>query len=276
MEEEVQLWRGKKGAGAKGIASSTAAMAATRGETRMDETRLLITPMSGPAGISRSLDSIDVNSVMMGQRIVFLGSEVDDVSADWIVSQLLLLDAQDPTKDIKLFINSPGGSITAGMAIYDAMRLCRADVSTVCFGLAASMGAFLLCAGTKGKRYAMPNARIMIHQPLGGAQGAAIDVALQVREMIYHKLKLNRIMAYLTGKTEEQIEKDTDRDYFMTSWEAKEYGLIDHVVDDGKPGLVAPMGEVQERKASEWEYFKVREGKARRDLPSEVKLMPTK
>jgi ATP-dependent Clp protease protease subunit len=151
------------------------------------------------------LQDLDPSTMLLQQRILFLGSQVDDFTADVIISQLLLLDAQDPTKDIKLFINSPGGSVTAGMGIYDAMKLCRADVSTVCFGLAASMGAFLLAAGSKGKRYCMPNARVMIHQPLGGAGGSAIDVGLQVREMMYHKVKLTKIMSRLTGKSEEQV-----------------------------------------------------------------------
>ncbi|XP_002960346.2 ATP-dependent Clp protease proteolytic subunit 3, chloroplastic [Selaginella moellendorffii] len=206
--------------------------------------------------------------VLLQQRIVFLGSQVDDVSADLIISQLLLLDAKDPTKDIKMFINSPGGSVSAGMGIYDAMKLCRADVSTICFGLAASMGAFLLASGTKGKRYCMPNARVMIHQPLGGAGGVAIDVGIQVREMMYHKAKLNKILSRLTGKSEEQIEADTDRDYFMNAWEAVDYGLVDGVIDDGKPGLVAPIGEAKEPpKTRVSDFWTIKDGKKNR--PSE-------
>ncbi|KAI3438413.1 hypothetical protein D9Q98_000844 [Chlorella vulgaris] len=172
----------------------------------------------------------DPFGLLLRQRIVFFGGEVNDFSADAIVSQLLLLDAQDPTKDIKLFINSPGGSVTAGMGIYDAMMMCRADVQTYCFGLAASMGAFLLGAGTKGKRYSMPNARIMIHQPLGGASGAAVDIEIQAKEIMYHKANLNRIMAQYCGQAIEKIEEDTDRDRYMSPLEAKAYGLIDHIV----------------------------------------------
>ncbi|BBN04806.1 ATP-dependent Clp protease, protease subunit [Marchantia polymorpha subsp. ruderalis] len=216
------------------------------------------------------LMDLDPTTNLLQQRIIFLGSQVEDMTADIIISQMLLLDAQDPTKDIKLFINSPGGSVTAGMGIYDAMKLCRADVSTTCFGLAASMGAFLLAAGAKGKRYCMPNARIMIHQPLGGAGGSAIDVGLQVREMMYHKRKMCKIMSRLTGNSEEKIEEDTDRDYFMNAWEAKEYGLVDVVIDDGKPGLVAPLGEVKEPpKSRVWDMWTVKEGKARKELPTE-------
>lgn len=217
------------------------------------------------------LQDFDPSSMLLKQRIIFLGSQVDDFAADVIISQLLLLDAEDPTKDIKLFINSPGGSVTAGMGIYDAIKLCKADVSTVCFGLAASMGAFLLASGTRGKRYCMPNARVMIHQPLGGASGSAIEVGLQVREMMYHKVKLTKIMSRLTGKTEEQIEIDTDRDYFMNAWEARDYGLVDGIIDDGKPGLVAPIGEAKEPpKTKVWEYWTVRDAKERKILPTET------
>lgn len=168
--------------------------------------------------------------LLLKERVVFLGGEVNDFSADAVVSQLLLLDAQDTTKDIKLFINSPGGSVTAGMGIYDAMMMCRADVQTVCFGLAASMGAFLLGAGTKGKRSSMPNARIMIHQPLGGASGAAVDIEIQAREIMYHKANLNRIMAACTGQPVDKIEEDTDRDRYMSPVEAKAYGIIDTII----------------------------------------------
>lgn len=172
----------------------------------------------------------DPFGLLLRQRIVFFGGEVNDFSADAIISQLLLLDAQDPTKDIKLFINSPGGSVTAGMGIYDAMMMCRANVQTYCFGLAASMGAFLLGAGAKGKRYSMPNARIMIHQPLGGASGAAVDIEIQAKEIMYHKANLNRIMSEYTGQPIEKIEEDTDRDRYMSPLEAQAYGLIDHIV----------------------------------------------
>ncbi|WIA09671.1 hypothetical protein OEZ85_009057 [Tetradesmus obliquus] len=172
----------------------------------------------------------DPFGLLLRQRIVFLGGEVEDFGADALVSQLLLLDNQDATKDIKLFINSPGGSVTAGMGIYDAMMLCRADVQTYCFGLAASMGAFLLGAGKKGKRHSMPNSRIMIHQPLGGASGQAVDIEIQAKEIMYHKANLNRIMADYTSQPLAKIEEDTDRDRYMSPIEAREYGIIDHVI----------------------------------------------
>ncbi|KAL2649770.1 hypothetical protein R1flu_017898 [Riccia fluitans] len=242
------------------ICGQKKAVARTSGQ----DTRAIYTPEA-----PRLVD-LDPTTNLLQQRIIFLGSQVEDMIADVIISQMLLLDAQDPTKDIKLFINSPGGSVTAGMGIYDAMKLCRADVSTTCFGLAASMGAFLLAAGAKGKRYCMPNARVMIHQPLGGAGGSAIDVGLQVREMMYHKRKLGKIMSRITGKSEEQIEEDTDRDYFMNAWEAKEYGIVDVVIDDGKPGLIAPIGEIKEPPKSKiWQMWTVKEGKARKELPTE-------
>ncbi|KAF6250713.1 Clp protease-domain-containing protein [Scenedesmus sp. NREL 46B-D3] len=172
----------------------------------------------------------DPFGLLLRQRIVFLGGEVEDFGADALVSQLLLLDNQDATKDIKLFINSPGGSVTAGMGIYDAMMLCRADVQTYCFGLAASMGAFLLGAGRRGKRHSMPNSRIMIHQPLGGASGQAVDIEIQAKEIMYHKANLNRIMADYTSQPLAKIEEDTDRDRYMSPIEAREYGIIDHVI----------------------------------------------
>ncbi|XP_022635821.1 ATP-dependent Clp protease proteolytic subunit 3, chloroplastic isoform X2 [Vigna radiata var. radiata] len=189
------------------------------------------------------VEDLDTTNMLLRQRIIFLGSQVDDMTADFIISQLLLLDAEDSKKDIKLFINSPGGSVTAGMGIYDAMKLCKADVSTVCLGLAASMGAFILASGTKGKRYCMPNSRVMIHQPLGTAGG--------------------------------KIDLDTDRDNFMNPWEAKEYGLVDGVIDDGKPGLVAPVVDATPPpKTRVWDLWKV-EGsrKAKKNLPSEHKLL---
>lgn len=179
----------------------------------------------------------DPFGLLLRQRIVFLGGEVNDFSADAVISQLLLLDSQSPNKDIKLFINSPGGSVTAGMGIYDAMMMCRCDVQTYCFGLAASMGAFLLGAGTKGKRYSMPNARIMIHQPLGGASGQAVDIEIQAREIMYHKNNLNKIMADYTGQPFEKLEEDTDRDRYMSPLEAKQYGLIDHVIGGDDAGF---------------------------------------
>uniref|UniRef100_A0A1D1Y1R2 ATP-dependent Clp protease proteolytic subunit n=1 Tax=Anthurium amnicola TaxID=1678845 RepID=A0A1D1Y1R2_9ARAE len=221
------------------------------------------------------MEELDTTNMLLKQRIVFLGSQVDTVTADLIISQLLLLDAEDKEKDIKLFINSPGGSVTAGMGIYDAMKLCKADVSTVCLGLAASMGAFLLAAGTKGKRFCMPNARVMIHQPLGTAGGKTTEMGLQIREMMYHRVKMNKIMSRITGKPEHQIEVDTDRDNFMNPWEAVEYGLVDAVIDDGKPGLVAPIAEsAPPPKTRVWDLWKV-EGsrKARRNLPSEHNIV---
>jgi ATP-dependent Clp protease protease subunit len=193
-----------------------------------------------PARLPR-MEELDTTNMLLRQRILFLGSKVDDLSADFIISQLLILDAEDPTKDIKLFINSPGGSITAGMGVYDAMKSCKADVSTICFGLAASMGAFLLAAGTKGKRFCMPNAKVMIHQVSGPVGGTTTESILRLKEACYLKGKLNKIFSRITGKPETQIEIDTDRDNFLNAWEAKEYGLVDEVIDDGKPGLVAPI-----------------------------------
>lgn len=179
----------------------------------------------------------DPFGMLLRNRIVFLGHQVDDFNADAVISQLLLLDQQDPTKEIKLFINSPGGSVTAGMGIYDAMQFCRAPVSTVCLGLAASMGAFLLAAGEKGRRMSMPNARIMIHQPLGGAQGSAVDIEIQAKEIMHHKANLNRLMAFHTGQNVEKIDADTDRDRYMSPLEAKNYGVIDIVIGGDDAGL---------------------------------------
>jgi len=179
----------------------------------------------------------DPFGLLLRQRIVFLGNQVDDFTADAVISQLLLLDAQDPKKDIKLFINSPGGSVTAGMGIYDAMQMCRADVSTVCMGLAASMGAFLLTAGSRGKRLSMPNARIMIHQPLGGASGQAVDIEIQAQEIMFHKANLNRLMAFHTDQDVKQIDEDTDRDRYMSPLEAKNYGIIDEIIGGDDAGL---------------------------------------
>lgn len=165
-------------------------------------------------------------------RIIRCGGAVDDDMANLIVAQLLYLDAADPTKDIIMYVNSPGGSVTAGMAIFDTMRHIRPDVSTVCVGLAASMGAFLLSAGTKGKRFSLPNSRIMIHQPLGGAQGQQTDIEIQANEILHHKANLNGYLAYHTGQTYERITQDTDRDFFMSAKEAQEYGLIDAVISN--------------------------------------------
>ena len=180
---------------------------------------------------SRGERSYDIYSRLLKDRIIFLGEEVTDVSASIIVAQLLLLDSENPDKDIMLYINSPGGVITAGMAIYDTMKLIKADVSTICLGDAASMGAFLLSAGTKGKRLALPNARIMIHQPLGGAKGQATDIEIEAKEILRMKTMLSTLMAEHTGQTVERIKQDTERDNFMTAQQALEYGLIDKVVE---------------------------------------------
>jgi ATP-dependent Clp protease protease subunit len=172
----------------------------------------------------------DIYSRLLKDRIVFLGDTVDDSVANLIIAQLLFLDAEDSEKDISFYINSPGGSVTAGLAIYDTMQYIKADVSTICIGLGASMGALLLSSGTKGKRYALPNAEIMIHQPLGGASGQASDIRIHADWMLRTKENLNRILAENTGKDISVIEKDTDRDYFMSASDAKDYGLIDEVL----------------------------------------------
>ena len=174
--------------------------------------------------------SYDIYSRLLKDRIVFLGGEVDDDSANLIVAQLLFLEADDPDKDISLYINSPGGSVTAGMAIYDTMQYIKCDVSTICIGMAASMGAFLLAAGAKGKRRALPNSEIMIHQPLGGARGQATDVAIQAEQLVKIKKKLNGILSARTGQPIEKVQTDTERDNYMTAQQAKEYGLIDKVI----------------------------------------------
>ena len=174
--------------------------------------------------------SYDIYSRLLKDRIIFIGEEIDDHLASLVVAQLLFLEAEDPDKDICVYINSPGGSVTAGMAIYDTMKYIRPDVSTICVGLAASMGAFLLSAGTKGKRFALPNAEVMIHQPLGGARGQASDVKIHADWIIKTRERLNTILAEATGKPMEVIEKDTDRDNFMSAAEACEYGLIDQVI----------------------------------------------
>ncbi|MBW4466988.1 MAG: ATP-dependent Clp endopeptidase proteolytic subunit ClpP [Pegethrix bostrychoides GSE-TBD4-15B] len=174
--------------------------------------------------------AFDLYSRLLRERIVFLGDQVTDALADTIVAQLLFLDAEDPERDIQLYINSPGGSVTAGMAIYDTMQQVRPDVVTICYGLAASMGAFLLAGGAKGKRLSLPSSRIMIHQPLGGAQGQAVDIEIQAKEILYHKRTLNELLAYHTGQPLEKIETDTERDFFMSAEEASAYGLIDQVV----------------------------------------------
>lgn len=184
---------------------------------------------------NRGERAYDIYSRLLKDRIIFLGSQVNDVVANSIIAQMLFLDAEDPTKDISLYINSPGGSITAGMAIYDTMQFIKADVSTICVGLAASMGAFLLNAGAPGKRYALPNSEIMIHQPLGGAEGQATDIEIRARRILKMRDKLNQILAERTGQPLDRIEKDTDRDYFMSAAEAKEYGLVDQVIEKVNP-----------------------------------------
>jgi ATP-dependent Clp protease protease subunit len=182
--------------------------------------------------------AFDIYSRLLRERIVFLGTPVDDQVADSIVAQLLYLDAEDPEKDIQIYINSPGGSVYAGLAIYDTMQQIRPDVVTICFGLAASMGAFLLSGGTKGKRMALPSSRIMIHQPLGGAQGQAVEIEIQAKEILYIKKRLNDMLAEHTGQPFDTIAADTERDFFMSAQEAVDYGLIDKVIS--RPDLSDP------------------------------------
>ena len=186
--------------------------------------------------------SYDIYSRLLKDRIILLGSEVTDDSANAIIAQMLFLESDDPDKDINLYSNSPGGSVTAGMAIYDTMQYVKPAVSTICIGQAASMGALLLCAGAKGKRFSLPNSRIMIHQPSGGFGGQASDIELHAKEILRLKHKLNEIMAHHTGQAIERIHKDTDRDNFLSATEAKEYGLIDEVMTHGhaRPGAAAP------------------------------------
>jgi ATP-dependent Clp protease protease subunit len=182
--------------------------------------------------------AFDIYSRLLRERIIFLGTGIDDQVADSLVAQLLFLEAEDPEKDIQIYVNSPGGSVTAGLAIYDTMQQVSPDVVTICYGLAASMGAFLLSGGTKGKRLALPNARIMIHQPLGGAQGQAVDIEIQAKEILFLKDTLNGLMAEHTGQPLEKVTEDTDRDYFLSPAEAVEYGLIDRVVTDSPTATV--------------------------------------
>lgn len=180
---------------------------------------------------NRGERSYDIYSRLLKDRIIFLGTPINDVVANTIIAQLLFLAADDPEKDISLYINSPGGSITSGMAIYDTMQFIKPDVSTICIGMAASMGAFLLAAGQKGKRYTLPNSEVMIHQPLGGAEGQASDIEIRAKRILKLRDKLNTILSERTGQTMKRIEKDTDRDYFMTAKEATEYGIVDKVLD---------------------------------------------
>ncbi|MCI8459140.1 MAG: ATP-dependent Clp endopeptidase proteolytic subunit ClpP [Clostridia bacterium] len=178
---------------------------------------------------NRGERSYDIYSRLLEDRIVFLTGEIDDITADLIIAQLLHLEGKDPDKDISLYINSPGGSVTAGMGIYDTMNYIKCDVSTICVGMAASMGAFLLSSGARGKRFALPNSEIMIHQPLGGAQGQASDIAIQAEHILKTKKKMNRILSENCGQPLEKIERDVDRDYYMTAEEAHKYGLIDKI-----------------------------------------------
>lgn len=175
--------------------------------------------------------SYDIYSKLLKDRIIFLGDEVNDATAGLIVAQLLFLESEDPDKDIHLYINSPGGSVTAGMAIYDTMQYIKPDVSTICIGMAASMGAFLLNAGAKGKRFALPNSTIMIHQPLGGAKGQATDIEIHAKWILQIKERLNQILSERTGQPLEKVKADTERDNFMSAMEAKEYGIVDEVID---------------------------------------------
>ncbi len=179
---------------------------------------------------NRGERSYDIYSRLLEERIIFLGEEVTDVSSNLIVAQLLYLESADPDKDVRLYINSPGGSVSAGMAIYDTMQYIKCDVSTICIGMAASMGAFLLAAGTKGKRFALPNSEILIHQPMGGAQGQATDIKIHAEQILRVKERLNRILSERTGQPLERIVQDTERDHFMSSEQAKDYGLIDEIM----------------------------------------------
>jgi len=223
-------------------------------ENGMQESSLLygptsISPIASPQMIfptviettARSERAMDIFSRLLRERIVFLGFPIDDMIANTIVAQLLLLEGEDPEKDIRVYINSPGGSVTAGLAIYDTIQHIRCDVVTICLGQAASMGAFLLAAGTKGKRMALPHSRILIHQPLGGAQGQATDIEIQAREILRIKRQLNELLAMHTGQSVKTIEKDTDRDNIMTAEEAKGYGLVDQVIQklEDSPNLSA-------------------------------------
>jgi ATP-dependent Clp protease protease subunit len=179
---------------------------------------------------SRGERAYDIYSRLLKDRIIFLGTVINDEIANLLIAQLLFLESEDPDKDINFYINSPGGSVTAGMAVYDTMQYIKPDITTVCIGQAASMGALLLAAGTRKKRYALPNARIMIHQPMGGFQGQASDIAIQAKEILRMKDALNHILVHHTGNTLEKIQVDTDRDFFMSGQEAKEYGIVDHVI----------------------------------------------
>jgi len=184
--------------------------------------------------------AFDIYSRLLRERIIFLGQAIDADVANLVVAQLLFLDAEDPEKDVYLYVNSPGGSVTAGMGIFDTINQIRPHVCTICVGLAASMGAFLLSAGTQGKRMSLPHSRIMIHQPLGGAQGQATDIEIQAKEILYHKQRLNELLAQHTGQPLERIELDTERDFFMSAAEAKDYGLVDQVINR-RPSATKPV-----------------------------------
>ncbi len=183
---------------------------------------------------NRGERSYDIYSRLLKERIIFIGSEINDTTASLLVAQLLFLEAEDPDKDIQIYINSPGGSVSAGFAIYDTMQYIKPDVSTICMGMAASMGAFLLAAGTKGKRFALPNSDIMIHQPLGGTQGQAEDIRIHAERIVKMREKLNKIISERSGQSLEKVARDTDRDYFMTADEAVKYGIIDEVIESRK------------------------------------------
>jgi ATP-dependent Clp protease protease subunit len=195
---------------------------------KMDKAQILVPMVVEQTG--RGERGYDIYSRLLKDRIVFIGTPIDDNVANVIIAQMLYLQSEEPSKDINLYINSPGGSVTSGMAIYDTMQFVKCDVTTYCVGQAASMGAVLLAAGTKGKRFALPNARIMIHQPWGGVQGAASDISIQAKEILRTRDRLNEILALHTGKSIEAIAKDTDRDFFMSAAESRDYGLVDDVV----------------------------------------------
>lgn len=233
--------------------SSSFSLAYTRGNgflplnvfsvDRFDVSGSFASPAQAPEAVQKAAE-VDVMGLLLRQRIVFLGSSLDDFAADAIISQLLLLDAQDPTKDIRLFINSAGGSMSAAMGVFDAIQLCRAPVSTIAFGFAASTAAIVLAAGSKGKRFAMPNVRIMLHQPMGGASGQAIDVEIQAKEIMHHKTNITRILSQITGRTYEQVEEDIDQDRFLSPVEAVEYGILDGVIDKD---TILPLGPIAEK-----------------------------
>jgi ATP-dependent Clp protease protease subunit len=188
--------------------------------------------------------AFDIFSRLLKERIIFLPTYIEDEIANLVIAQMLFLEAEDPDKDIQLYINSPGGSVTAGMAIYDTMQYVKPTISTICMGQAASMGALLLAAGTKGKRFALPHARILIHQPLGGVQGQATDIDIQAKEILRMREELNRILVYHTGQSMEKIQRDTDRDFFMTAEQAKEYRIVDAVISSTPTTRPAPEGAV--------------------------------